>query len=380
MKKTIKMFSLMASIALAGVVSPALADTATPAATPAAPTVSVTGLVDAYYSFNFTNDANHVNGIGNGALYAFNSPDSDYVLGLAELSTKVTAGEATAVVDLMYGQTATSLLFANPTGGIGDLDLTQAYLTLTKADWTFTFGKFVTWMGNEVIQSNANWNYSRSVLFFGIPLYHMGFSVGVAPSSQFGITGYVVNGWNNSYANGAFVNGEKTFGLQVKINPAGSSLGIVLNGVYGPDPYGSPDLPTLVSEAIFTLTATDKLSFALDTQLGLQTPAAGDSLSYYGAALYGKLAMDQGWGLALRLEDVMNNGTDLLLSDGSSSSTAATYQEATLTLQNQLTPNVLARLEGRYDTNLLGGTAVNVYANGLATSQVTGTASMVFSF
>jgi Putative beta-barrel porin-2, OmpL-like. bbp2 len=244
-------------------------------------------------------------------------------------------------------------------------------------------------VGNEVVESNANWNYSRSILFYGIPLYHTGLSVGFTPSSQFAITGYVVDGWNNSFSNsgnGIFqlydYLGEKTYGLQVKINPAGSKLGIVLNGIYGPDPYGYDDnTPTLVSEAILSYPISDKFAMCLDSQFGLQTPpGGGDSASYLGFALYGQLTMEQGWGAALRLEDVMNNGTDLLLTDGSTPSVQAQYQEVTLTLQNQMTPNVLARLEGRFDTQLLDGTAVDVYANNLASSQVTGTASMVFSF
>ena len=36
-------------------------------------------------------------------------------------------------------------------------------------------GKFVTSAGAEVIETNGNWNYSRSLLFaLAIPYYHMG--------------------------------------------------------------------------------------------------------------------------------------------------------------------------------------------------------------
>ena len=36
-------------------------------------------------------------------------------------------------------------------------------------------GKFVTPIGAEVIESQDNWNYTRSILFgYAIPFYHLG--------------------------------------------------------------------------------------------------------------------------------------------------------------------------------------------------------------
>ncbi|HVZ79170.1 MAG TPA: outer membrane beta-barrel protein [bacterium] len=376
MKKTIKLFSLLASIALSGLSVPALADDA------AAPKVTVGGLVDTYYSYNFTNSANNVNGAGNGSLYGFPVSDDDYTLGLAELNTKITAGDASANIVLMYGQTAAALYGVDYTANWeGGLAVSSANLTITKGQWTFMFGKYMTWVGNEVVESNLNMNYSRSILFYAIPLYHTGFSVGVAPSEQFGITAYVNNGWNETSSSYSY--NDKTFGLQAKITPAESNLSIILNGVFGPEPFGAVDLPTLVAEAIISYSGIKDFTLVLDSQFGNQTPKVGDAASYLGFALYGQLMLSDGWGLALRLEEVMNNGTDLLLGDGSSSGPGgiqAEYREATLTVQNQLTPNVLARLEGRFDTYLKGGVAQTAFGNGNADSQVTATGSMVFSF
>jgi hypothetical protein len=41
-------------------------------------------------------------------------------------------------------------------------------------------GKFVTSASAEVIESNKNWLYSRSLLFTGVPLLHTGLRVNVA--------------------------------------------------------------------------------------------------------------------------------------------------------------------------------------------------------
>ena len=59
-------------------------------------------------------------------------------------------------------------------------------------------GKFVTPAGAEVIETNQNWNYSRSLLFYdAIPYYHFGARAKYTFNDKWSITGYATNGWNN---------------------------------------------------------------------------------------------------------------------------------------------------------------------------------------
>lgn len=60
------------------------------------------------------------------------------------------------------------------------------------------FGKFVTSDGAEVIETNGNWNYSRSLLFaWAIPYYHFGVRASFPVGKRFTGAVMVVNGWNN---------------------------------------------------------------------------------------------------------------------------------------------------------------------------------------
>ena len=60
-------------------------------------------------------------------------------------------------------------------------------------------GKFVTPAGAEVIETKDNWNYTRGILFaWAIPYFHTGLSAKYAFNRKFALTGYLVNGWNNS--------------------------------------------------------------------------------------------------------------------------------------------------------------------------------------
>jgi hypothetical protein len=118
MKKiTYRFLGLMVSFVLMGVLSSVWAEDATPvvtvaatpaataATTPAPPAVVVNGLVDAYYSYNFTNSGNHLSGTGNLGTY-FNNTDGSYSLGLAELKATATQGLASGHLVLAYGQEA----------------------------------------------------------------------------------------------------------------------------------------------------------------------------------------------------------------------------------------------------------------------------------
>src|SRR4029077_8454515 len=77
-----------------------------------------------------------------------------------------------------------------------------SYLAPVGKGLTVSVGKFVTPIGAEVIESNANWNYSRGLLFnYAIPFFHFGASGKYAFNSKWAATGYVVNGWNNTIIN-----------------------------------------------------------------------------------------------------------------------------------------------------------------------------------
>ena len=383
MRKTIKLFSLMATLALAMVSKSVWADAApaaTAAPTPAAPTVVVGGMVDSYFSYNFTNGSNNVFGAGNTG-YFYNNVDGSYTLGLAELKATATQGQGSAHVVLAYGQEGTLGI-----GGIGatGFDVLQAYVSYNPGQWTFNAGKFVTWMGDEVVESNSNWNYSHSLLFGVIPIWHTGLSANFAPSSTFGITGFVTDGNNTTTSLSAGVG--KDYGLQLAITPA--QWTITLNMEVGPT-AGNAVVPNnftnITGEGIFIFKPDSMWSFGLDAQMGttsFPTSATPASVSYVGAALYGRDQVASDWAVAVRLEDLMDSG---LLGFGNSKVTGSAM-EGTLTVEHNFTTNLLARVEGRYDTNSVPtgvGTATaasSIYALGTSTSQTTGTASMVFSF
>ncbi len=397
MSKFKKLFSLLASIALSSVMAPALAQTAatTPAAAAAAtptpvptPAVTVDGLVDAYYSYNFTNPGTSSSTAGKNTGYFYNSATDSFTLGLAEAKITATQGAASGHLVLGYGEESSLNIGAAP-----GIDVLQAYVSYNPGQWTFNFGKFVTWMGYEVIESTGNMNYSHSLLFGALPFWHTGFSANYAPSSTFNATVYVTDGDNTTNATPL----GKTYGLELGITP-NSMWTITLNGILSPftEPVSFTTQNSFTGEAIIGYKPDGNWSFALDGQYGMWSMPSGiDSPSYFGAALYGKYQIQSDYSAALRLEYLndsentayaLGSGGSLYGNgDASGKSDGFTGMEATLTLEHDFTPNMIARLEGRIDmaTDSATGGTNDVFATGttsLSSSMVTGTASVAYTF
>ena len=77
-------------------------------------------------------------------------------------------------------------------------DITQAFAQYAKGPVTIIGGKYVTLAGAEVINSTANTNYSRSILFgYAIPFSHTGARVSYAVSDTVTLIGGVNQGWDD---------------------------------------------------------------------------------------------------------------------------------------------------------------------------------------
>jgi len=362
---------LTASLVMAGALSPVLAQTAaTPAATPAAtaaatpapPTVVVDGMVEGYYTYNFTNAANKVSGTGNNG-YFYDSTDNSYSLGLAELKATATQGLASGHLVLAYGQEAGLGIGAAP-----GIDVEQAYASYAPGQVTLSGGRFVTWMGNEVIESTGNWNISRSLLFvYTIPLWHNGVSAAWAPDSTIKLTGYATNGWNNSVL-GAPAPTE-TYGLSIAWTPANSEWTVTLNGIDGPGSTSAANTSATatyltgpavtaryIGEAIIGFTPNSTWSFALDAEAG-GADGTTNGAAFWGADLYAKLAVSSDYSVALRLEELSDTDDSLgVYNVPNFASSKLEGREATLTITHNLTAAFTVSLEGRYDYAVYNGT------------------------
>jgi hypothetical protein len=170
--------------------------------------ITLSGFGDVYYGYDYNHPGNNMSG-----LRFFEAPTNGFNFNMAELILDK-AADATSPesrvgyhVAAGYGYAA-KIINGSDSTGFGDSSnffLKEAYVSYLAPvgkGLTVTVGKFVTNAGAEVIESNANWNYSRSILFYyAIPYFHFGAKAAYTFNPKWSANVSLVNGWNNTIIN-----------------------------------------------------------------------------------------------------------------------------------------------------------------------------------
>ncbi|HEY1800367.1 MAG TPA: porin [Terriglobales bacterium] len=347
--------------ATADVPSPMATDQAAAAPAPAAaPTLAgllgpttLSGFVDVYYGYNANQPASRTT-----ALRNFDINSGQFGLNMIELvadkSPDPTASHVGYHVALGFGQ-AMNIINSGEAGQYltesnFDQYLKEGYLEyLLGKKLQINFGKFVTPAGAEVIETKDNWNYSRGDLFaLAIPYFHFGVSAKYTFNPKFALTGYLVNGWNNSIDN----NSGKTTGLSAAWTP-NAKFSLIQNYLVGPEQTDDNSDFRHLLDTVVSYNATSKLSLLANFDYGhddtagaiLATPTVVSGVWWSGIAGYVKYAPNANWYWAVRGEYYNDH-------NGATTGTLGTpdrLSEFTFTLQRMLASKISARAEYRYD-------------------------------
>jgi len=276
-----------------------------------------TGLFDGNYVYNFNKPASQTN-----SMRAFDINHQQFGLNYAELSVEQKAMPVGYRFDLGFGDTAAIVNSAEPSSAFYQ-HIQQAYVSVNRDNLTLDFGKFVTPLGAEVIETKDNWNYSRGLLFtFAVPFYHFGARATYAASDKATIAAYVVNGWNNVRDN----NTGKSVGVMVTLKPT-DKLTLTENYLMGSESPVS-DNRRHMFDSITTYTVGSKLSVMANYDYGFDS-FFGVRRRWQGIAGYGKISpngMDTGLKIVPRYEWFDDKS-------GGLTGTPQRIQEGTITLQ-----------------------------------------------
>jgi hypothetical protein len=165
---------------------------------------------------------------------------------------------------------------------------------------------------------------------------------------------------------------DKTYGGQAVVQPW-DNLTLTFNAIYG---TYLPPLSRRTGEVIGLYQMDERWSFAFDYAFGQDdSPVpAGVEPAWSSFVVYARWQMAKDWAAALRGEDFVDH-------DGAQMGYAADFREGTLTFTHPLSPQLLVRLEGRYDwaVNPRAGYAPVAAFNG-SPDQLTFTLGAVFGF
>jgi hypothetical protein len=312
------------------------------------PKIALSGLLDMYYQYSFAHPP--IGAAVNGR--SFDVKNDSFSLSLLELNATraVTAKSPLGfTATFTLGKTA-DLVNATEPGGTNTYKyLQQLYATYLLNKTTVDFGKFVTMMGYEVIESSSNDNYSRGLLFtYAIPFYHMGFRITQPISSTLTAQFHLVNGWNDVEDD----NGGKSIGTQLNWTP-NSKVNLILNWMGGDEGgsnsgggigFATPGIrntQTLDLVGIYNVTPVIKLGMNVD-YASAGGKGGSSSGHWSGEAVYARYQMPRNNAVALRMEHFED-------SNGLRTGVAQNMNEITVTAEHVWHSNLVSRLEFRHD-------------------------------
>jgi hypothetical protein len=261
--------------------------------------------------YNFTGDPK----TQGPALRNFDTQANSFTLNYAKLGVHADTDWVTFRMDIGAGHTA-SLINAASTGSSGGTALSegegvygmgflvqQAFAQVRPTSTlSIDAGKFVTSAGAEVIEANKNWLYSRSLLFYGIPLLHTGLRInyaalGTIAAPELVISLQLVNGWNNDPDG----NSDKTFGANLTYTPANAGLTAALTTYIGKEVAGGDT--RLLLDGVFL-----KDIGSVSVGVNLDYVKEGET-NWFGVAGMGRFILSDSFYAAVRAEYVKNKNS-----------------------------------------------------------------------
>ncbi|MES1171905.1 MAG: outer membrane beta-barrel protein [Bacteroidota bacterium] len=252
-------------------------------------------LVDSYYMYNFSG----ANSLTPPALRAYDTQSNSFTVNYAKVGLQVDSDPVSVRADIGFGALAALL---GGSSGPYSVAIQQAFasLKLPGTPLTVDFGRFNTTAGAEVIEANRNWLYSRSMLFYIIPVHHTGVRATLKINDMVSIQGTLANGIFNDMPDN---NSTKTGGLSLSIAPL-PTTSIVLTGYFGKE--GAQGMTGDVRTTI-DLVVGHNVSDALGLNLNVDYVKLGEA-NAVGAAAMGRFVAAEHLTLALRGEFIKDKG------------------------------------------------------------------------
>jgi hypothetical protein len=254
---------------------------------------TLSGSADTYfrYNLNSTNDASNGGTLAPATSFA-NLPG--FAIGMFNMVGKYETAKSGFVADLVFGPRGRDAVF-NSQGSLNIVNQAYAYYKPSEK-FTFTLGKFNTYVGYEVISPVINFNYSTTYMFSYGPFSHAGIKINYDIGKGFGAMIGIFNPTDFTDFN--------PFGKYY----GGGQLGYVFE-------KGAIYLNTLANDDFVQLDITATYNFNEKYMLGLNATSASDN--FYGAALYSNYSFTKVFSAGIRAEYFKDNGIGILSKDES---------------------------------------------------------------
>ena len=259
-------------------------------------------------------------------------------------------------LDVNYGQTY-DIIFETVTAALGKDTLwdgdryfshySLGYVAPIGKGLRIDFGKLVTHIGGETIESIKNNNFSHGYLYsYAIPFQDTGFRLNYPVTDTLTTEFYVLQGWNVTYKDN---NGGKTIGPAIAWAPS-PRLSMYVNYLGGPEQRDNNSNYRHLVDIGLAANPVDPLNILLSADWGHEIDAIGGTkdATWYGAFAVVRYKVTVVFEPALRAEVYADP-------DGFTTGVAQTVGEITLTLNYRVDlpgqAHLLVRPEYRYDVS-----------------------------
>jgi len=260
---------------------------------------TITGSVDVYYRYNFSNAKNPESGeIITNNYTSFTNAQNSFELGMASVQATHSFGKASAFIDLGFGRRAEEFSYANADHNTL-FAVKQAYVNYAVSDkFKLTMGKWATHVGYELADAFLNRNYSMDYMFSYGPFSHTGLKADVSLSSK---SAFMI-GVANPSDNVTTISSRKYALAQLSTGTINDKVKAYLNyqGTYGGS-YNLSQFDVVVNAAI-----TNTFSIGYNGTIQLVKTDSSDSNSWWGSALYFNVDPTSNFGITLRGEYINN--------------------------------------------------------------------------
>lgn len=295
--------------------------------------LSITGVVDAFY-------ANSINGGETDVIAPFlynHNRHNEFGVNLAMLSAKYVTDNARATLSLHTGSYLQDNYAAEP---IGYKHIYEAYagIALTEGLW-LDAGVFSSHLGAESAISKDNWTLTRSLYAENNPYFETGARLSYTPNTQWSLTGFVLNGWQNI----SDANQSKAIGTQIQFKPVEELL-INSSSFYGNERADSLPQNRFFHDLYLTYQATDALGIQAVFDYGTEETITAESNSWYAVTGIVRYKLSEKFVAAVRGEHY-NDENGVIIATGTPAGFQVTGFSANL--DYWASPNAVLRIEGK---------------------------------
>jgi hypothetical protein len=235
-------------------------------------------LVDTYYMYNFSGKTPGADSLTPPVLRNYDTMSNSFTLSYAKFAFQIDSDPITVRADLGYGTLAS--LISGGSFGTSAFAAQQAFVSLKipGTPLSIDMGRFNTTAGAEVIEANRNWIYSRSLLFFIIPVTHTGVRANLKINDMISLQGTLANGFFNDQPDN---NSAKTAGFSLALTP------LPTTAIYATTYFGKEGVQGMEGPTRFTgdLVVSHNISDAFGLNLNVDYVKLGEANAVGGALM-----------------------------------------------------------------------------------------------